>query len=470
MVETYFKSTTAILFIVILFLAVPFFAECQAQTPTWKAELLGTPPASWSTVWAVAVNDAGLTVGNTYLSGYKRGWIAGPNQAMEILPLPPGATWSQANDVNTSGVVAGQVLFGSASQGIIWRPGVAEYEYFLLPSGPGGWTPFDATAVNDAGDVIGKYGILGGSFLWNEATGITQITTSEFPKTPTDINEQRQILGGTYRMDLDTFVLENLGNPTGTGYNYLFTELTKINDAGDCGGYANTATGSNWSKQAVRYSDGPVWKAFNNTPLITANVHGLAASGDTVFHLDLFGQFVYVEGHGSIALEDTLGQAYTNWDLTESFAPAISRSGLLACNGLNTTSGEAGIVLLTPLAFEDLGGASRGALGDPVLSGYGSLAPGDSTRLRLASAAPDSLVYFAVSTTSNPVPFAGGILHANPPGLIVPFQTDAFGRFDLTFGWPAVPSGTTIYIQAATVDPEAGTGTALSNALLGVTQ
>ncbi|MHC4945951.1 MAG: hypothetical protein ACYTG7_23300 [Planctomycetota bacterium] len=470
MIHGHLKSTLAVLFFLLLFYTAPFHADSQAQTPTWKAELLGTPPASWSSAWAAAVNDAGLAVGNTYLSGYKRAWIAGPTQPLEILPLPPGATWSQANDINASGVIAGQVLFGSASQGVIWRPGSRGYEYFLLPSGPGGWVPFNATGINDAGDVIGKYGILGGSYLWNEATGVNQITTAQFPKTPADINEQRQILAGTYRMDLDTMVLEDLGNPTGTGFNYLFTELSVLNDAGECGGYANTATGSNWSKQAVRYTDGPVWKAFNNTPLIAAGVGGLAASGDATFHLDLFGQFVYVEGYGSIELQNTLAPAYTDWDLTDSFAPAISRSGRLACNGSNSSTGESGIVLLTPLAFEDLGGASRGALGDPVLSGYGTLIPGDSTRLRLASAAPDSTVYFAVSTTSNPVPLYGGTLHANPPSLIVPFQTNAFGRFELTFDWPSAPPGTTIYLQAAIVDPEAMAGAALSNALLGVTQ
>jgi|GEM_PF-2143329 len=453
-----------------LLFAVGLAGSSVAQTPSWKAELLGTPPATWSTSAAAAVNDAGQAVGNAYLSGYKRAWIAGPGQALEILPLPPGATWSQANDINSSGVVAGQVLFGNDSQGVLWRPGIGGYEAFLLPSGPGGWIPFNATAINDAGDVVGKYGILGGSYHWTEATGVTQITTAMFPKTPADINEQRQILAGTYRMDLDTFVLEDLGNPTGTGFNYLFTELTVINDAGECGGYANTATGSNWSKQAVRFTDGPVWKLYNITPLIAAGVSGLAASGDAIYHLDLFGQFVYVEGFGSIELQNTLAPAYADWDLTDSFGPAISRSGRLACTGSNTTTGESGIVLLTPFAFEDLGGASRGALGDPVLSGFGTLVPGTPTRVRLASAAPGSRVYFAWSATSNPIPLHGGILYPNPPSLKVQSQTDALGRSEVTFNWPPASAGTSFYLQAGVIDPEAATGIALSNALQGVTQ
>lgn len=468
--ESQKSSISLILFFLILF-STFFHGNSAAQTPTWKVDLLGTPPPSWSSLaWATAVNDAGLIVGNTYISGYKRAWITGPNHALELLPLPAGATYSQANDVNALGVAVGQVLFGGSSQAVIWKPGPSGYEAMLLPSGPGGHTPFDAQGINDAGDVVGKYGILGGSYHWNEAIGITQIPTSMFPKTPTDINEQRQILGGVYRMDLDTYVLENLGNPTGTGFNYLFTELTEINDIGECGGYANTATGSNWSKQAVRFTDGPVWKAFNSTPLITANVHGIAASGDTTFHLDLYGQFVYIEGFGSIGLQNTLAPAFSNWDLTNSFVPVISRGGLIACNGYNSLTGRSGIVLLTPLSFENLGGASRGALGDPVLSGYGSLIPGDPTRLRLASATPNSTVVIAFSIASSPIPLYGGLFYPNPANGLLVTSTDMLGRLDLSFTWPVWPSGSPLYLQVGVADPTAVFGVALSNALIGVTQ
>jgi len=354
---------------------------------------------------------------------------------------------------------------------VIWHPGPTGYEIFALPSSPGGVYPFDARGINDAGEVVGKLGVLvGGSYYWNVVNGVTEITTTIFPKTPSDINEQRQILGGTYRMDLDTFALEDLGNPTGTGYNYFSTELFEINDAGECGGYANLATGSYWSKQAVRYTVGPLWKAFNTSPLITTDVHGLAASGDTTFHLDFYGMFVYVEGYGSIYLQNTLAPAYSDWDLNNSYAPAISRGGRLACKGSNSTTGESGIVLLTPLPFENLGGASRGAFGDPVLSGYGKLSPGKRVRVRLASAAPGSNGYFACSATSNPIPLYGGILYPNPPGLLVPFQTDGLGRFEKTFGWPSASIGSAFYLQAGVIDPEAATGVALSNALKGVTQ
>ena len=104
-----------------------------------------------------------------------------------------------------------------------------------------------------------------------------------------------------------------------------------------------------------------------------------------------------------------------------------------------------------------------------MLSGYGTLFPGESARIRLASAAPESLAYFAWSSTSNPISVYGGILHANPWSLLVPFQTDALGRFEKTLVWPSVSPGMTFYLQVGVVDPEAATGIALSNALRGVT-
>ena len=150
--------------------------------------------------------------------------------------------------------------------------------------------------------------------------------------------------------------------------------------------------------------------------------------------------------------------------------PAISRGGRLACNGFNSTTGQGGIVLLTPLHFEDLGGAARGALGDPVLTGYGTLQPGQPARLRLASAAPGSLAFLAWSASSVPFPLFGGVLHTNPVSFIVTLPTSGLGKFDLTFNWPAVPPGTTFYQQAAVLDAEAQFGVSLSNGLRAVTQ
>jgi hypothetical protein len=452
-----------------LLASVMLCAVASAQAPTWRAEFLGSAPGGLSTVFPVAVNDVGEVTGNGYLNGWKRAWIGAPGEGLSILPLPDGANWSEAYDINSSGVIAGQVLHEvTGSQAVLWRPGPSGYEAFLLPSGPDDIVPFSATGLNDAGDVVGKYGVFVNGYVWNEAEGFTLLPYPVFPVVPGDINEQRQIVGNTSRLDIDTMVLEELGNPTGTTYGYMYTVLSNLNDAGECTGYAVTAT-SSWPYLPVRYTDGPVWKVFSSFPLNAAGALGIAASGDTVFHLGIYGTYVYVNGVGSVALQNTLDPASAGWDLTDSFVPAISRGGLLAATGSNAGTGEGGLVLLTPSAFENLGGAARGALGDPVLSGYGSLVPGEDARVRLASALPDGLSYLVLSTSSTPVPLVGGVFHPNPADLFLAMPTDTLGRWDLGFTWPSLPVGSEVYLQVGVLDGEATAGKALSNGLRAVT-
>jgi len=313
---------------------------------------------------------------------------------------------------------------------------------------------------------VGKYGLFS-NYHWSAETGVTEIEA--FPVNPDDINNQRQILGDTYRMDLDTGIVEDLGNPTDTGYNYLFTDLTVINDAGESGGYGNVATGQSESKQPVRFTDGVGWRVFNSFPMVTANVMGIAASGDTTYQLGIYGLWIFVEGYGDILLENTVDPDFAEWDLTGAFAPRISRSGRLATNGGNLLTGEAGIVLLTPAGFESLGGESPGALGTPVLTGYGVPAPGEPVRIRLASAAKSNNAFLVISTNSNPIPILGGTLYPELGMRVLPLQTDALGRAETTFSWPAnLAPGTEVFVQAIVRDPEAAEpySHTLSNALV----
>jgi len=452
----------------LLFVAALTHAS-TAQTPTWKAEFVGANQPGWSGVFAEAVNDTGMVIGNTTVELVLRPWYGTPGTGLKLLPLPDGTTYARANEVNNAGLIVGQVLLdGIGSRAAIWQPGPGGYTVTTLPQGADGQFPFDARAVNDRGDVVGKYGVIFGSYAWKAATGTTELET--FPDYPEAINNRRQILGDTYRMDLDTLVLEDLGDPVGTGFNYLFSDLTVINDAGECGGYGNVATGSSWSKQAVRFTDGVGWKAFNAQPLISANVMGISAAGDTAFQLGIYGLYVYVDGVGSIGLQSTLDPVSAHWDLSDAFAPRISRCGVLATNGADTVTGDAGIVVLTPHSFDDRGGASMGALGDPVLGGFGTLVPGAATRLRLSSAAPNSIAYIAVSTTSTPIPLLGGMFHPNPAFAFIALPTDALGRLDITFNWPAAPVGSSLFLQAAVLDPESLYGKSLSNAIEAVTK
>ena len=425
-----------------LFLVLALAGSSAAQAPTWKAELLGTPQPSWSLTAVSALNDSGRTVGNTYVSGWKRAWVAGPDHPLELLPLPAGVDWSEATDVNSSGMVCGNVLINGGSQGAVWKPGPSGYQVQVMPPGPGGVLTVNAQAINDAGEVVGKLGPLSGSYYWTEAAGLTQLPTSVFPDVPEDINNRRQVIADLYRLDLDTMVLENLGSPTGTGYNYLFTVLWAINDSGDCVGYGNTAS-SGWNKQAMRYTEGVGWKAFN-TPLITASAMDIAENGDTTYQLGTFGLHVWVEGYGNIPLQNTLAPAYAHFDVSGAFAPYISPGSLIATNGADTSTGESGIVLLTPLhstpatAYCTAGTSASGCTA--TLSGVGAASATASSGFELRAftveGAKDGLFFWGTNgRQANPWGSGTSLQCVAPPvnrgGLLT--GTGAAGACDGTF-------------------------------------
>ena len=123
-----------------------------------------------------------------------------------------------------------------------------------------------------------------------------------------------------------------------------------------------------------------------------------------------------------------------------------------------------------PSAWMDKGGALAGTLGAPVLFGTGELGAGDAGSVVLTNAAPLASAALFVATSSTPVPFKGGTLQASP--FIGPFfaATDAQGVIALPFVMPAgVPSGTELWLQWGIADAGAVHGTALSNAIMGVT-
>jgi hypothetical protein len=121
--------------------------------------------------------------------------------------------------------------------------------------------------------------------------------------------------------------------------------------------------------------------------------------------------------------------------------------------------------------WSDLGFGLAGAGGVPTLFATGSLVPGSPGTLDLTGAAPSATAFLFLSFTSTPTPFKGGTLAPVPVALTIPMVTNVTGAIPLSWAsWPdGLPPGTTLYLQYAVADAGAPAGTALSNALKGVT-
>jgi hypothetical protein len=117
----------------------------------------------------------------------------------------------------------------------------------------------------------------------------------------------------------------------------------------------------------------------------------------------------------------------------------------------------------------DLGFATEGTFGFPLLTGSGSLSCGSVNEVNLTNAVPDELAGLFISVASTPTAFAGGTLIPVPwiePILIIP--SGISGAIPISFVMPpGVPSGSEIFVQWAIQDSFPTSGIALSNALRG---
>lgn len=165
-----------------------------------------------------------------------------PGYTVTDLGTLPGATRTEAYGVNNTGQVVGQ----SGSGAFLWENGSIQ-DLGLLP----GATLSFARAVNDNSVVVGESGTFTWgrfAFLWEQGTMTSLITG-----VATDVNNRRQVVGGTSGANPRGFLWEDgvltylptlggaWGSPAG------------INEAGVIAGYALTADGQ---EQACRWVGG----------------------------------------------------------------------------------------------------------------------------------------------------------------------------------------------------------------------
>jgi hypothetical protein len=114
----------------------------------------------------------------------------------------------------------------------------------------------------------------------------------------------------------------------------------------------------------------------------------------------------------------------------------------------------------------DLGAGLAGAAGVPQLGGRGTLAPGSSFELSLASAAPGSVSHLVIGPMAVNQPFLGGVLVPQPAAILFGLPTDAQGEWHLESTWPAAfPEGSSLILQCWVADATAPVGWSASNAL-----
>ena len=105
--------------------------------------------------------------------------------------------------------------------------------------------------------------------------------------------------------------------------------------------------------------------------------------------------------------------------------------------------------------WADLGGATQGTSGTPVLEASGAYVPTGTTSFELTGAPANAVGMFEMKL---------GDTAPGTPSIVTPFVTNGAGEAGFQSTWPIeIPPGFSVYMQATVNDPHTATGSTLSN-------
>ncbi|MBI5866559.1 MAG: hypothetical protein HZB38_19000, partial [Planctomycetes bacterium] len=344
-------------------------SSAWGQIPTYAVEYFGQPPGANNIGSVTGVNEHGQFVVNHYVGSGTRSWVLTPGAGFAQLPLPAGYAYSLAADIDNSGVVVGAVT-PTSGRGIaaVWTPGPTGYTVQTRLGLPGHLYS-SMLASNNRGDAVGLSYATSTSTavpVWFQSDGtVVSLTTLGWPATlatVSDINEQRVVCGGQYRLNLETQVLTDLGLPETPpgGTRYVSVSGLAINEAGQVAAIGALATSSGaWT--ILRYSDDFGWQQVS--------IWALTYGGP--FDIDNAGNVLMDTSSGSarelLIYSDSAGGLYRPGDYREyeafywlpmRYSARMNYHGQIACYLLNTNNSDQrfGWGLLTPTGTNILAG------------------------------------------------------------------------------------------------------------------
>jgi len=111
---------------------------------------------------AMALNDVGEVVGTAFNYNVRpyawHAYVWRNGITTDLGMLQTGATWNVANAINNSGVIVGLAMFidgDVSSHAFVYKDGHMRDLNTLIPAQTG-WVLSSATAINDAGRIVGS--------------------------------------------------------------------------------------------------------------------------------------------------------------------------------------------------------------------------------------------------------------------------------------------------------------------------
>lgn len=296
----------------------------------------------------VAMNNSQTIVGHRLIGGNYVPLVSINGQPWTELPAPAGAMSTFPTDVNNLDVIVG-VSFSPQWNPVAvrWRKVTGGYTLEILPriyNDPASY----ATAINDAGQIIGSrtalgYQPTGQGWVYKDSIGFTDLVTFGFWIVPRDINNSGIVIGGQERVNLVT----GQWDVTGQGpANYNPVTSIAINSSGMIAGSSTLRSTSLWIVSAFRYELNGQWTFLAGSSRWTS-VQCINSRGDIGY--GELGAGLFLEGLGVYSVGALLDPDVTGagW-LISGNGSLINDERFVVTIGRNTNTGENGTVLLTP--------------------------------------------------------------------------------------------------------------------------
>ena len=341
-----FKNILAAIVIVSLLLGLssPPGVRAQAGPPSYQLQYLGPGDP-------VAINNNGVVVGRVLIAGTSnyRPLVSSAGSPWAALPIPAGAMTVSPMDINDHGVIVGVSYSPQWNPvAIRWVPTGGGYTVEELPRLAGDPSSY-ATGINNLGQIVGArralgYVPTGTGWLYSAELGLVDLAAQYGLWTyPTRINDLGQVISGAERLDINTGVLEWVGDGPA---NYNAINVVDINNTGMMVGSASQSSTSLNISSVFRYQAAIGWQFIAGTSRYTfaSNINDIGDIG-----YGELGAGLYLEGLGNFALWSLLDPAVVNagWAIGGSGC-IINNQRLVAAFATNTQTGQSGAVLLTP--------------------------------------------------------------------------------------------------------------------------
>jgi len=338
--------------------ALAFASTALAAPPSYTVEVIGVD------LVGLSMNGNGIVAGRAMLSPtHGVAFVAKPSEGVQLLPMPPEWTSSDAYSINDNGTIVGAVsmddLADTGSHAAAWYSGGADY--FFWPLGALEGHEFStALAVNNLEDVVGASGGAGlGQYtnsvlFWNSQI----IDLAGFP-LPVDVSDERRVLSGNRLLDLESMTTTTIPLPPG---GWTGAVSTDVNNVGDFCGRLVAAPGCDARPAVHDATNG--WTFLGECAEHTGAV-AMNDRGDVLVHVAGAPSIVVYENDVPRTVESVIAPQEGSWSIVG--VAAINAHRQILCTGLASGVGPPLLLRLHPIIGDldgdgDVDGADLGSL------------------------------------------------------------------------------------------------------------